>query len=156
MGDRVNIVFSHDVTLCGWLGSKYQLTNLLIDVNCHWVLLLDVLQVLGQYSVRGLKPMWPLICRPRWERILCLQSGICLLIVLGSPVTLLPNKLTLFITSVRILDEFFCNSYLSAILQWAHIYLLSVNSLLNWPLKLSWKKFLVLLKSLWHILLEFF
>ena len=25
--DRLNIVFSYDVTLCGWLGSKYQLTN---------------------------------------------------------------------------------------------------------------------------------
>ena len=26
-GDRLNIVFSPDVILCGWLGSKYQLTN---------------------------------------------------------------------------------------------------------------------------------
>ena len=27
VGDGLNIVFSRDVTLCGWLGSKYQLTN---------------------------------------------------------------------------------------------------------------------------------
>ena len=27
MGDRLNIIFSRDVILCGWLGSKYQLTN---------------------------------------------------------------------------------------------------------------------------------
>ena len=25
--DRLNIAFSHDVILCGWLGSKYQLTD---------------------------------------------------------------------------------------------------------------------------------
>ena len=27
LGDRVKFVFSLDVILCGWLGSKHQLTN---------------------------------------------------------------------------------------------------------------------------------
>ena len=27
IGDRLNIVFGRDVVVCGWLGSKYQLTN---------------------------------------------------------------------------------------------------------------------------------
>ena len=27
IGDRLNIVFEHDVILCGWLGSKYQPTD---------------------------------------------------------------------------------------------------------------------------------
>ena len=34
MGDGLNIVFSHDVTLSGWLGSKYQLTNVTKTNSC--------------------------------------------------------------------------------------------------------------------------
>ena len=37
IGDRLSIAFSCDVVLCGWLGSKYQLTN--YSCSCHHFLL---------------------------------------------------------------------------------------------------------------------
>ena len=39
IGDCFNIVFSRDIIICGWLGSKYQLTNYLskktVDIECR-------------------------------------------------------------------------------------------------------------------------
>ena len=47
-GDRLNIVFSRDVILCGWLGSKYQLTNKLLVI---WLIELHFFQIPFQYKV---------------------------------------------------------------------------------------------------------
>ena len=52
IGDRLNIDFSPGVILCGWPGSKYQLTMLLL-VRRTW---------------------WPLLCCCFWHRIFILIS----------------------------------------------------------------------------------
>ena len=62
---KLNIVFSHDVTLCGWLGSKYQLTNLAVMT---FLCLIVVQQV-------SPPPLWHL-CDCAW---LYLRQGISLL-----------------------------------------------------------------------------
>ena len=51
LGDRVKFVFSPDVILCGWPGSKHQLTNQLTKLWCHGLVVTIILRETGQRKV---------------------------------------------------------------------------------------------------------